>query len=124
MDFNDWIVARKLTGKRLRSYKKFLSLNKLQNNVLIGTLLGDASMSSDQGKPIYSVKFEQKHMQIYIIIYIVTRNITSLITWKSFILTFVDFKGKPNDVDFGHPRAVEGLKGLAVLQLKSYVSWV
>lgn len=35
----------------------------MQKSVLIGTLLGDARMSSNSGRPIYSVKFEQKSMQ-------------------------------------------------------------
>lgn len=63
MDSNNYIAARKLTGKKLADYKQTLSLNELQKSVLIGTLLGDASMSSNSGRPIYSVKFEQKSTQ-------------------------------------------------------------
>lgn len=58
------LVARKHFGKKLTEYKKTLSLNQLQKSVLIGTLLGDASMSSNSGKAIYSVKFEQKLTQV------------------------------------------------------------
>jgi hypothetical protein len=54
------LVARKLSGKTLIAYKNTLRLNKQQRSILIGTLLGDASMSSNLGKAIYSVKFSQK----------------------------------------------------------------
>ncbi len=48
-----------LKGKTLLDYKKKLQLNDLQKDILIGTLLGDASMSLSKGKPVYGVKFEQ-----------------------------------------------------------------
>lgn len=57
------LVARNKFGKKLTEYKETLSLDELQKSVLIGTLLGDASMSSNSGRPIYSVKFSQKSTQ-------------------------------------------------------------
>jgi hypothetical protein len=50
---------RKLRGKKLEIYKQSLQLTDLQREVLIGTLLGDSSMSLREGKPCYSIKFEQ-----------------------------------------------------------------
>jgi hypothetical protein len=62
-------MKRHLAGKALEDYKKTLKLTDLQKDVLVGTLLGDASMSLRNGKPhysrpkadwtSYSVKFEQ-----------------------------------------------------------------
>lgn len=53
-------TKRNLRGLALERYKQTLKLNDQQREVLIGTLLGDASMSLRKGKPHYSVKFEQK----------------------------------------------------------------
>ena len=50
----------KLTGNNLKEYKKKLQINRIQKDVIIGTLLGDASMEIRKGKPVYSIKFEQK----------------------------------------------------------------
>jgi hypothetical protein len=61
---NSGITRRKLYGEKLKAYKLELSLTKVQKEVLIGTLLGDASISCRLGKPVYSVKFEQKHTQV------------------------------------------------------------
>lgn len=52
-------MKRHLAGKALEDYKKTLKLTDLQKDVLVGTLLGDASMSLRNGKPHYSIKFEQ-----------------------------------------------------------------
>lgn len=52
-------TKRNLKGLALEHYKQSLKLNDEQREVLIGTLLGDASMSLRKGKPHYSVKFEQ-----------------------------------------------------------------
>lgn len=52
-------LARSLTKKQLIDYKDKLELTSEQKEVLIGTLLGDSSMSIRSGKPHYSVKFEQ-----------------------------------------------------------------
>ena len=49
----------KLRGKQLEIYKLSLKLTDVQREVIIGTLLGDASMSLRNGKPCYSIKFEQ-----------------------------------------------------------------
>lgn len=48
-----------LRGKQLEEYKKTLNLTSEQREVIIGTLLGDASMSLRNGKPCYNIKFEQ-----------------------------------------------------------------
>nr|YP_025752.1 putative site-specific DNA endonuclease [Tupiella akineta]AAQ18710.1 putative site-specific DNA endonuclease [Tupiella akineta] len=58
------VLRRRLSGNKLIAYKERLSLTTIQKEVLIGTLLGDASISCRLGKPVYSVKFEQKHTQI------------------------------------------------------------
>jgi len=60
-------TKKNLRGLQLDHYKNSLKLNDEQREVLIGTLLGDASMSFRKGKPHYSVKFEQKaERQVYI----------------------------------------------------------
>lgn len=50
---------RNLRGNQLELYKKSLELDIVQHEIIIGTLLGDASMSTRKGKPCYSIKFEQ-----------------------------------------------------------------
>lgn len=51
--------SRKLVGLALIAYKKNLKLTNEQKDILIGTLLGDASIACKKGKPV-CVKFEQK----------------------------------------------------------------
>lgn len=51
---------KNLKGKELEKYKETLKLEKSQRYLIIGTLMGDASMSLTYGKPVYSIKFEQK----------------------------------------------------------------
>lgn len=46
-------------GKELELYKQTITLSDLQREILIGVLLGDASISLRDGKPVYAVKFEQ-----------------------------------------------------------------
>ena len=46
-------------GKNIEISKQSLKLTDVQREVIIGTLLGDASMSLRKGKPCYSIKFEQ-----------------------------------------------------------------
>ena len=46
-------------GNELELYKQSLTLSHLQREILIGVLLGDASISLREGKPVYVVKFEQ-----------------------------------------------------------------
>lgn len=53
----------KLSGKILEEYKAKLSLSNFQREVIIGTLLGDACMGLREGKPLYSIKFEQTIFQ-------------------------------------------------------------
>lgn len=52
---------RLLKGSALIKYKKQLKLQKFQREILVGTLLGDASMISSKTSS-YSIKFEQKLM--------------------------------------------------------------
>ncbi len=51
--------SRKLFGLALIAYKKSLKLTCEQKDVLVGTLLGGASIACKKGKPV-CVKFEQK----------------------------------------------------------------
>lgn len=58
-------LIRNLRGSLLTSYKETLtSLNDIQRDVLIGTLLGDASMQAMKGDQESNVKFEQKIAQM------------------------------------------------------------
>lgn len=52
-------TRKNLRGKTLEKYKETLELTNVQKEVLIGTLLGNASFSLRKNKPFYSVKFEQ-----------------------------------------------------------------
>ncbi len=52
----------KIRGRALENYKKSLVLTDFQKDVIIGTLLGDSSMSIRSGRPHYSIKFEQGAM--------------------------------------------------------------
>lgn len=55
---------KKILGEKLVGYKKTLILSKIQKEVLIGTLLGDATIVKQKTKS-YNVKFEQslKHQE-------------------------------------------------------------
>jgi hypothetical protein len=46
-------------GNKLIEYKKSLKLTEEQKEILIGCLLGDASMETRKGKPVYGIKFGQ-----------------------------------------------------------------
>ncbi len=48
-----------LKGNALREYRQTITLNPVQKEVLVGTLLGDASLPLRKGQPLLSVKFEQ-----------------------------------------------------------------
>jgi hypothetical protein len=52
-------TKRNLTGKALITYKENLKLSNIQREIIIGTLLGDATMPMRGGKPVYGIKFEQ-----------------------------------------------------------------
>lgn len=54
------IVSRQLTGKALVAYKATLKLTAHQKQLIVGTLLGDATIAHTYGKPKYKIKFEQK----------------------------------------------------------------
>ena len=53
-------ISNKLKGNALRGYKQSITLNTMQREVIVGTLLGDACMPLDRGKPRFCVKFAQK----------------------------------------------------------------
>lgn len=58
---------KKLRGTALTLYKETLSkqgLSQIQKDILIGTLLGDASMQAMKGNQEFNVKFEQVTRQI------------------------------------------------------------
>jgi hypothetical protein len=50
-----------MRGKELVAYKQTLILTDLQKQVLVGTLLGDASIPDRKNNSEYNVKFEQKY---------------------------------------------------------------
>ena len=52
--------SRNLRGKALIEYKKCLKLNDLQREILVGTLLGDATIIAQSERSEYNVKFEQQ----------------------------------------------------------------
>lgn len=49
-----------LDRKELIAYKKTLSLTEIQREVLVGTLLGDATIPAQKGNASHNVKLEQK----------------------------------------------------------------
>ena len=53
------IKKKKRLGKALREYKQTITLSQIQKDVLVGTLLGDASMPLHSGKPKLYVEFKQ-----------------------------------------------------------------
>lgn len=53
------LCFKSLNYRELQNYKKSLTLTPIQREILIGTLLGDASMGLVRSKPVYSIKFEQ-----------------------------------------------------------------
>jgi len=54
--------SRKIPKNELQAYKNTLQLTQEQKEIIVGTLLGDSSMSLRQNKPHYSIKFEQKSL--------------------------------------------------------------
>ena len=52
-------MDKTLTGNSNREYKQTITLNPMQKEVLICTLLGDASMPLYRGKPTLRVEFGQ-----------------------------------------------------------------
>lgn len=71
-------ILFKLSYKELQVYKQTLQLSELQREVLIGVLLGDASMGSANGKPVYLIKFEQsiKNQDYIVHLYELFKNYT------------------------------------------------
>lgn len=53
---------KKLSHKDLAIYKQTLKLTDQQKEIIVGTLLGDSSISVRKGVPHYSIKFEQGEM--------------------------------------------------------------
>lgn len=56
---NQTRFVRNLFGNQLIEYKKTLLLTKEQHEIIIGTMLGDATMGYHKGQPYYCLKFEQ-----------------------------------------------------------------
>ncbi len=54
------MLNEKLKGKSLEVYKKTLKFTTIQKQIIIGTLLGDASIPKQKNKKTYNIKFEQK----------------------------------------------------------------
>ena len=49
-----WLRHQRLTNSNaLREYKQKITLNPIQKDVIVGTLLGDASIPLDRGKPMW-----------------------------------------------------------------------
>ena len=53
------IKAKTRLGNALREYKQTITLNQVQKEVIVGTLLGDACMPLYRGKPTWRVEFAQ-----------------------------------------------------------------
>ena len=53
------LIHKRLNGKALREYKQTITLSQIQREMLVGTLLGDASIPFRKGKSTLSVKFTQ-----------------------------------------------------------------
>ena len=60
LKLSDFLQSKPRLGNALREYKHTITLNQVQKEVLVGTLLGDASIPLDRGNPRFSVKFAQK----------------------------------------------------------------
>jgi hypothetical protein len=54
---------KRLKGKKLVAYKQTLKLTPIQREVIIGTLLGDATMPKQLNRGAYNLKFEQTFRQ-------------------------------------------------------------
>ena len=52
---NVLLNTKTLNGKALREYKQTITLNQMQREIIVGTLLGDASMPFRKGQPRLSV---------------------------------------------------------------------
>jgi hypothetical protein len=61
-DFNFKVKSRGLRGVALIEYKTHLSLTAEQKEIIVGTLLGDASIRASNSA--YNIKFEQKYTQV------------------------------------------------------------
>lgn len=66
--FNHPVLSRNLRGEALINYKRSLGLTLEQKSILIGTLLGDASIRNSKAN--YCVKFEQKEQRTEYIIHL------------------------------------------------------
>jgi len=54
--------SKKLFGKKLEEYKNLLDLNKFQQDVLIGTILGDANIRVLQKDAFLTVSHGEKQV--------------------------------------------------------------
>lgn len=62
------IAGLGLRGNKLKAHLKSIKLTDLQREVLVGTLLGDATFCLENNRPKYSVKFEQgKKNEAYVL---------------------------------------------------------
>lgn len=52
-------IKKNLRGSALQKYLLTIELNDIQKDVIIGSLLGDATMGLRLGQPVYALKFEQ-----------------------------------------------------------------
>lgn len=61
-EFNSKVKSRGLKGTALVKYKENLAFTEEQKDVIVGTLLGDASISASKSN--YCLKFEQIYKQV------------------------------------------------------------
>ena len=54
-----FLQSKPRLGNALREYKQTITLNAIQKEVIVGTLLGDASIPLHRGKPRLCVQFGQ-----------------------------------------------------------------
>ena len=59
LKLSDFLQSKLRIGNALREYKQTITLNQVQKEVIVGTLLGDASIPLRRGKPRLCVQFGQ-----------------------------------------------------------------
>ena len=67
-EFNSKVKSRRLKGTALVKYKENLAFTEEQKDVIVGTLLGDASIRNSKSN--YCLKFEQKYTQLDYLIHL------------------------------------------------------
>lgn len=53
------MIKKTFRGNSLKQYKKTLKLTKSQREILIGVILGDAHLETQDNKQTYRIKFAQ-----------------------------------------------------------------